>query len=112
MKIVAFFLCGLAFLGSSVVYAAGPLSGNKITAVAFQTNGFFLYAENWPNPNSCTRSNAVVLLDSDPNYDKAYSLLLTAYASGKVVSGYSNGCIEFDGQTYNTIRGYKYLVVQ
>jgi hypothetical protein len=31
--------------------------------------------------------------------------------SGKKVSGYSDSCTTFDGQTYNTIRGFKYLVV-
>lgn len=93
-------------------YAGGSLSSNKIDSVAFQTGGFFLYASNWPNPNSCTRSDAIVLLDSDPNYQKAYALLLAAYMTGKYVKGYSDGCASFDGQTYNTIRGFKYLRVQ
>lgn len=92
--------------------AAGTLSAQKITKVAFQSTGFFLYASDWNNPNSCSQDTAIVLLDSDPNYDKAYALLLTAYASGKRVSGYSNGCTTFDGKTYNTIRGYKYLLVE
>ena len=70
-----------------------------------------MYANAWGNPNGCTRSNAIVLLETDPNYDKAYSLLLSAYMAGKQVSGYSDGCAAFDGQTYNTIRGFKYLVV-
>ena len=94
------------------VFARGSLTANTITRVAFQTGGFFLYAENWPNPNDCTRSDAIVLKDTDSNYDKAYSLLLSAYMSGKKVSGYSDDCVEFDGQTYNSIRGYKYLLVQ
>lgn len=92
--------------------AAGGLHANKITRVAFQTGGFFLYASDWPNPNNCSRANAVVLLDTDRNYDKAYALLLSAYFSGKKVSGYSDGCVNFDGQTYNTIRGFKYLEVK
>lgn len=97
--------------GSTTALAAGFISANKIQAVSFQTGGFFLGADVWTNVNSCTKSNAIVLLDTDPNYDKAYSLLLAAYLAGKKVSGYSNGCVEFDGQTYNTIRGYKYLVI-
>ena len=96
---------------STLSFAAGWTGKDKIDAVAFQTRGFFLYADGWGNPNNCTRSNAIVLLSSDPNYDKAYALLLAAYASGKKIKGYSNGCTTFDGQTYNTIRGYKYLVV-
>jgi len=96
---------------SSFSFAAGPIAKDSIDAVAFQTGGFFLYADAWGNPNNCTRSNAIVLLESDRNYDKAYALLLAAYASGKKIKGYSNGCTTFDRQTYNTIRGYKYLVV-
>jgi hypothetical protein len=96
---------------SSAVFSAGPIAQDNIDYVAFQTGGFFLYADGWGNPNSCTRSNAVVLQDIDANYDKAYALLLMAYASGKKVSGYSNKCVNFDGQTYNMIRGYKYLTI-
>lgn len=97
---------------AAVSHAAGPLSPNVVDKLAFQTGGLFLYAGGWPNPNSCTRSNAVVLADNDLNYEKVYALILTAYASGKKVSGYSVGCISFDGQTYNPIRGWKYLVIE
>ena len=76
------------------------------------TSGVFLYADGWQNPNSCNRSDAVVLLETDPNYDKAYALILTAYSLGKTVSAYSDGCVTFDSQTYNKIRGFKYLVVE
>ncbi|MCW8876185.1 MAG: hypothetical protein OQK04_11275 [Kangiellaceae bacterium] len=91
--------------------AGGVLPSNKIKSVAFHTGGFFMYADNWGNPNDCTQSGAIVLLSSDPNYDKAYSLLLAAYAAGKKVSGFSDGCANHDGQTFNTIRGFKYLTV-
>jgi hypothetical protein len=101
----------LAALCSSMALAGGGLTPNTIKSVAFNTSGFFLYADNWPNPNSCTKSNAIVLLDTGKNYDKAYSLVLAAYMSGKKVSGYSDGCTTFDGQTYNTIRDFKYLKV-
>lgn len=97
---------------STSLIAAGGIGARTISKVAFQTGGFFMYAEDgWSNPNSCTQNNAIVLLDTDKNYDKAYALLLAAYMSGKKVQGYSNGCAVFDGQTYNTIRGHKYLVV-
>jgi len=98
----------------STAIAKGGLSAKKIAYVAFQTGGFFIYAEGggWSNPNSCSRSNAIVLLASDPNYEKAYSLILSAFMAGKSVSGYSDGCATFDGQTYNTIRGSKYLTVR
>ena len=105
----------LVFAASIIVsvlaYAGGGLSTKKIESVGFQESGFFLYAEDWQNPSNCTRSDAVVLKETDSNYEKAYSMLLAAYMSGKKVSGYSDGCIAHDGQTYNTIRGFKYLVV-
>lgn len=93
-------------------FAAGGLAKVNITKVAFQTGGFFLYSDNWNNPNDCSMDTAVVLLSTDSNYDKAYALLLAAYTAGKTVRGFSNGCTTFDGQTYNTIRGFKYLVVE
>lgn len=105
-------LCSSAIWFASQAQAGGGLPANKVDALAFQTGGLFIYAANWSNPNSCTRSNAIVLLETDPNYDKAYSLILAAYMSGKKLSGYSDNCTEFDGQTYNTIRGFKYLVVE
>jgi hypothetical protein len=93
-------------------YSKGHVGTEKIDKVAFHTGGFFMYANDWENPNSCSINTAVVLLDTDVNYEKAYSLLLAAYMAGKRVSGYSDGCASFDGQTYNTIRGFKYLQVQ
>jgi hypothetical protein len=101
----------LASISTSLI-AAGSIAARNISKVAFQSGGFFLYAdEGWSNPNNCTRNHAIVLLDNDPNYEKAYALLLAAFMSGKKIQGYSNGCSDYDGQTYNTIRGYKYLVV-
>ena len=97
---------------TTTVSAKGPVKTGKINYVAFNSGGFFLYASDWPNPNNCTRSNAVVLKSNDANYNKAYALLLVAYTSEKAVSGYSDGCVEFDGQTYNSIRGFKYLVIK
>ena len=101
----------LASMVSSYSYAAGPLSTSKITSVSFNEAGFFLSAKDWPNPNKCTKSTAVVLKATDQNYDKAYALLLMAYTANKKVQGYSDGCVTHDGQTYNSIRGYMYLTV-
>ena len=100
-------------LAPSVSYAAGMIDFHKINQVAFFKEGFLLYTEgDWNNPNSCQSSKAVVLTQSDPNYDKAYSLLLAAYMSGKEISSYSDGCINVDGTTFNKIRGFKYLFVK
>lgn len=99
---------------TSTVIAGGGLPSKNIASVSFQQKGFFLHVDatdSWANPNGCTKDNAIVLLNTDSNYDKAYALLLAAYMSGKKVGGYSNGCTDHDGQTYNTIRGYKYLSV-
>lgn len=97
---------------STNTLAGGGLAKVNITKVAFQSGGFFLYSSEWNNPNDCSNSSAVVLLNTDSNYDKAYALLLAAYTSGKTVRGFSDGCTSFDGQTYNTIRGHKYLVIE
>lgn len=109
MKRFSLLVICLMFANSS--FSVGPMPAVKIDKVAFQNNNFFLYSSGWNNPSECTRSTAVVLQASDPNFDKAYSLLLAAYMSGKRVSGYSDDCIDFDGETYNMIRGFKYLVV-
>lgn len=95
-----------------IVQAAGGLGYAKIESVAHQSNGFYLYSSGWQNPNACERSDAVVLLKSDSNYDKAYSLVLSAFMAGKEISGYSDRCEVFDGKTYNMIRGHKYLTVR
>jgi hypothetical protein len=111
LKVILFVF--LSMLSVSFCYGKGGIPVQKISHVAFQTGGFFLYAESgsWNSPDECSNSNAIVLLASDSNYDKAYSLLLAAYMSGKAISGYSDGCTTFDGKTYSTIRGFKYLVV-
>lgn len=111
LKVVSIIL--LSMLSVSFCYGKGGIPVQKISRVAFQTGGFFLYTESgsWNSPDECSNSNAIVLLSSDPNYDKAYSLLLAAYMSGKAISGYSDGCAIFDGKTYSTIRGFKYLAV-
>ncbi len=111
MKLANFVLLCI-YLFSNSVYAGGGIDSLKINSVAFQSGGFFMYADDWENPNACSRNSAVVLLETDRNYDKAYSLLLAAYMAGKAIRGYSDGCASFDGQTYNTIRGFKYLVVK
>ena len=104
-------LLSLVLPFSTSALAGGAINKNKIISVSFQQAGFFLNGADWGNPNDCSRSNYVVLQTSDANYDKAYSLLLAAYMSGKSVSGYSDKCVEHDGQTYNMIRGFKYLTV-
>ncbi len=101
------------FAFSSSVLAAGSVGYRTIDEVAFNTGGFFLYsAEGWVNARGCDRTDAVVLLDNGPNYDKAYALALTAYASGKQLVGFSDNCVVFDDKSYNMIRSHKYLRVK
>lgn len=112
MKLLKNFILAPILLSTPILaFAGGNIKADKIESVSFQQAGFFLSADGWGNPNNCTRSNAVVLQASDPNYDKAYALLLAAYMSGKTVTGYSDKCVEHDGQTFNMIRGFKYLSV-
>ncbi|MEO9599798.1 hypothetical protein [Parasphingorhabdus sp.] len=109
-----FILMLLTSIGlSSAANAGGVLQPPQIiTHVSFQQNGFIIYADGWPNPNNCDTAAGVMLLATDSNYDKAFALLLTAYSTGKKVSGYSDGCTLHDGVSYNSIRGSKYLVVR
>ncbi len=106
---ITFYIVTLLFTGN--VTAGGGVNSTKISHVAFQSNHFFIYSSGWNNANDCQETTAVVLQSSNSNFDKAYTLLLAAFMSGKNVSGYSDGCIEWDGRTYNTIRGHKYLTV-
>lgn len=107
-RLLAFFILCLAFNVNCV--AGDWLAKRKLTGVSFETGGFYLYSEGqWNNANDCSRTDAIVLKSDDVNYDKAYSLLLMAYAAGKSVQGYSDGCVNHDGRTYNAIRGFKYL---
>jgi len=111
-NIIRFLLLGVILIVSGYSNAAGGLGSNVITKMAFQSNHVFIYSAGWNNANTCDRAVAVVLQKNDQNFDKAYALLLAAFMSGKAVSGYSDNCIELDGKTYNTIRGFKYLSVE
>ena len=112
MRVLFYIVTISLALAIPTCFSKGWVSTEKIDKVAFHTGGFFMYSNDWENPNTCSINAAVVLLDTDINYEKAYSLLLAAYMAGKKVSGYSDGCVTFDGRTYNTIRGFKYLQVQ
>ncbi|WP_445765919.1 hypothetical protein [Rheinheimera sp.] len=112
MKKLSQLMSGMGLLLAIPAYAGGSLPAQTVERLAFQTGGLFMYANGWANPNACSRSDAIVLKETDANYDKAYTLILAAYMAGKKVSGYSDGCVEFDGQTYNSIRGFKYLVIE
>ncbi len=107
-----YFIFTTLFLIATHSYAAGGLGKSVITKIAFQSSHVFIYGDGWNNANTCQRSDAVVLHKDDQNFDKAYSLLLAAYMAGKTVGGYSDNCVEWDGKTYNTIRGHKYLTVE
>lgn len=97
---------------SQSLFAAGHAGYSKVTKLAFQTGGLYIYGPSWNNPNNCSQKTAIVLKNTDPNYEKAYALILAAYMSGKKIGGYSDECTDFDEQTYNTIRGFKYLTVE
>ena len=112
MKMKKLLLLFAAVSLSSLASAADTIPAKVPTKLAFQSGGLFIYSAGWDNRNTCTNTDAIVLRDSDPNYDKAYALILAAYMSGKTVSGWSDDCHPHDGQTYNYIRGYKYLIIQ
>ena len=99
-KILAILTCIMVLLLSAQSFAAGWVSKNKITKIAFQSEHVFIYSDGWNNANGCQKISAVVLDKDDRNFDKAYSLLLAAFMAGKEVSGYSDGCITWDEHSY------------
>jgi len=101
----------LSTLFSNIANAGGSVGKAKINGLAFQNSHLMIYSASWENPNDCQKSSGVLLDQSDPNFERAYALILAAYMSGKEISAYSDGCKLFDDRTYNKIRGYKYLVV-
>ncbi|ACR12119.1 hypothetical protein [Teredinibacter turnerae] len=105
-------ISAVLMLMSSTVLAGGSITWGEITAIAFQNKDLMLYSDDWQNPNGCEIANAVILKHTDSNFDKAYSLILAAYMSGKKVVAWSDECLSFDGKTYNHIRGFKYLQVK
>ena len=102
----------LLFSLSHCANAAGPIGWTKIDSIAFQNSDLMIYTNSKSNPNGCERDVAVILKSSDPNFDKAYSMILAAYMADKEITAYSDGCHTFDGKTYNYIRGSKYLQIR
>ncbi len=103
---------GLFISFCNLANAAGPIGWTKIDSIAFQNSDLMIYTDIKGNPNDCERDVAVILKDSDPNFDKAYAMILAAYMAGKEIRAYSDGCHTFDEKTYNYIRGYKYLQIR
>lgn len=95
----------------SLCKADGYVTKNVITRLEFNTGGLYIYADKWFNANVADRTSAVVLLSSDPNYDKALALILTAFVNEYEIDAYSDDICTFDSKTYNVIRGWKYLRV-
>jgi hypothetical protein len=91
-------------------HAAGPLGSSQITDLMFFQNGLRI-SGTWSDANGCGNTKSVILLNTDTNYDKAYSLVLTAFVSGKNLIGYSDKCVSVDGTSTNTIRGFKYMAI-
>lgn len=54
-------------------------------------NGFMVYG-NFGNPNNCTNSSRFYVPVTHPQYDKMYSLVLTAFTSNKQISPYFHKC--------------------
>lgn len=101
-------LIGFVFF-SVTSMAKGSIGIGEITSLSFQNRDLMIYSDDWNNANDCERINAVILKYDDQNFEKAYSLILSAYMGGKKLSAYSDGCKSFDEKTYNYIRGWKYL---
>lgn len=102
-------ICICAFTVNA--FRAGAVGKQKIIKIAFNSEHLFIYADAWNNANECQQSDAVILERGSTNFDKAYTMILAAFMAGRDISAYSDGCLEWDGKTYNTIRAHKYLTV-
>lgn len=89
------------------------LAGGRVTwAVPTQIdiergNGFMVYG-NFGNPGECSMADRFYVKKEHPQYDKIYSAVLSAHASGKEIMAYIHTCepvlwYSVDSVTYNTL---------
>lgn len=72
------------------------------------TDGLFAVYKvggDWQNPDSCQSANQLVLTNDNPNRAELYAALLSAGTSGKTISAWLSGCVDWNGVTYPKIIG-------
>ena len=98
MKICTVVCLVLLSLSPHVVFAYGNTGNSIITGVVVDLNdGVIDVNGTWTNPDSCPFSGLIAIPMSG-NYKDIEATLLTAYAMGKSVSFWVNGCTYSGGQ--------------
>jgi hypothetical protein len=109
-RIISSVLTTLVIVGlSHSAFAAGNAGNREIRKLTHADNSrlSIIATKNWLNPDSCNKSNQVILaaglLVSEKVYREMYALVLSAHVSGRRVEVRTNGCIGIAGTTYPVI---------
>ena len=109
-KIVSSILTGLLLVGlCHSAFAAGNAGNREIRKLTHADNSrlAIIATKNWLNPDSCNKSNQVILaagrLVSEKVYREMYALVLSAHVSGRRVEVRTDGCIGIAGTSYPVI---------
>jgi len=89
----------LVMLMSSGVLAGGWATSDKSAKITYiNVEGgwvrVFFQANDKADPDSCGKTGVVTFTDDNSNRDKQYATLLTAFATGKPVQFWVNGCLD------------------
>ena len=82
----------LFFVFASTANAGGWTEWAVPSQVDMIRNEGFVMFGDFGNPADCTFSGRVFVPSSHPEYEKLYSMALTAFTAGKQIRLYSHGC--------------------
>lgn len=86
----------IVYLGaySLTASAAGSIASGHITMMLLYEGhtGVLFKHTNLADPDSCGRSDYIILPDTYPHFSEAYSLLLASYMADKKISFTVSGC--------------------
>ncbi len=105
MKYIVGILFAVMSLNST---AGGRVSWAVPTQIDIERgNGFMVYG-SFGNPGECSTGNQFYVKKDHPQYDKIYSAVLSAHASGKEIMAYIHTCepvlwYSVNSVTYNTL---------
>ncbi|QDO85853.1 hypothetical protein FM037_24570 [Shewanella psychropiezotolerans] len=90
--LIVFALCLLPITAS----AAGSIASGHITMMLLYDGhtGVLLKHTNLADPDSCGRSDYIILPDTYSHFSEAYSLLLASYMADKKISFTVSGCYQ------------------
>ena len=104
---IALLVCSAAVIaGGWTTYSASSNAG-KIEWVEVVRAQGFLVSGDFGNPANCEVAGRIWVPIDHPQYDQLYSMVLTAFTSGKKIQAHAAECtaIGWHGGTYNTLTG-------